>query len=494
MEKQSLSPELLDRLSELLVSKMGLHVPKNNWGNWENKIHPMAQEFGFSNVKECVSWLTTSTLGQEELNVLAKHLTIGETYFFRDSNAYKALEEVILPSIIEQRAQSRFIRIWCAACCTGEEPYSIAMLLHRLIPNLPEWNISILGTDINIEFLKKCEKGVYKEWSFRSTPETVRRRYFVRQRDGSEKIIPEIRSMVKFMYLNLVEDKYPMLLNGTQAMDLILCNNILIYFSPDKIRQVVQDLTNSLVSGGWFLSSAVEVPYINEDRLIANKHVDTTIFQKKSEDAASLAALKTTPIEQVFFEVPEAPAPAPVQVKAPQPTREPEKPKSHYLDLYNEGRYAEVADKLESALTARKSKLPFAARDIGDIVLLARACANLGLMDKALFWTQQGLLAEKLNPDLHLLQGVVYQEMDRINDAVGSLQKALFLQPDMIIGYYVLGNLMMKKGCVKEGERNFRNALQLIRKVDPSLILPGSDGMTAGRLSEIISSTHQDDK
>jgi len=101
--------------------------------------------------------------------VLASHLTIGETYFFRDSGTFQALEEHILPELIRQRrGKNQQFRIWSAACATGEEPYSVAILLQKLIVNLDGWNISILATDINPQAIKKARLGIYNNWSFRS--------------------------------------------------------------------------------------------------------------------------------------------------------------------------------------------------------------------------------------------------------------------------------------------------------------------------------------
>lgn len=487
MEKLKLSPDLFARFSEMIEKKIGLNLPKDNAANWELKILPIADAFGFSNLTECVAWLTSTPLGREELNVLAKYLTIGETYFFRDANAFKALAEIILPELIRKRSQSRFLRIWSAACCTGEEPYSLAILLHQLIPDISEWNIHILGTDLNVEFLQKCEKGIYKEWSFRATPPNIRAKYFIKEKDGGEKVISSIRRMVKFEYLNLVEDKYPSLINGTNAMDIILCNNVLIYFSLEKINQVIDQLVKSLVPDGWLLSSAVEVPYIKEKTLVQHKFFDTTFFTRTEEPEV----LTPSPISTFLKEIVKDDAPIRLlstpKVMPELQQNDAEVDYKYFFDLYAAGNYREIIEHLEKKLNTSHSLFWQANKYSKIMLLLAKSHANTGQLDKALKWGEQAIAVEKLDAEGHLFIGIILQELERTDESIQALHKCLFLDPTLIIAYYVLGSLLIKKGRRQEAERNFRNALKLLSKEDPNQKLQGGDGMTAGRLCEIIS-------
>lgn len=490
MEKLNISPELFARFSEKLDKEIGLQLPKTCTPNWEEKIQALTDAFGFKTAVDCLSWLTRASLGQREHDILAKYLTVGETYFFRDSNAFKALAEEILPLLIKQRLESKSIRIWCAACCTGEEPYSIAILLHQLIPDIEQWNIHLVGTDLNVEFLKKCELGIYKEWSFRSTPPDIRKTYFVKGKDG-EQLRPDIRKLVKFMYLNLVEDKYPLLINGTQAMDVIFCNNILIYFTPEKIRQVVVQLSKALVDGGWLITSAVEVPYIHEKQLMLRKINEGTFFQK----TAASELLEEKPIPRKKRDVHE-PKVFPKEIKyeekktlstQTQPLKADIQKMS--ADLYEQGQYVELIELLEKSFETRSNRMT----DFGtqEILLLAKSYANVGKLENALKWIQSVLKIEKLNPDAYLFLGILYQEMELIEEAIQALNKALFLDSRLVLGYYILGSLFLKQKKINEADRNFKNALKLLFKEDSLNIVRGSDGMTAGRLRELLSNSQE---
>jgi chemotaxis protein methyltransferase CheR len=184
---------------------------------------------------------------------------VGETYFFRDKQSFDAIEQHVLPALLRARETGeRRLRIWSAGCCTGEEPYSIAMLLDRLLPSAETWHITLLATDINPAFLRKAAEGEYGEWSFRSTPDWIRDRYFHPRRGGRFKLDDQIRKRVTFSYLNLADDAYPSLTSNTNAMDIIFCRNVLMYFDAKHARTVVENLRRALVDGGWLIVSPAE--------------------------------------------------------------------------------------------------------------------------------------------------------------------------------------------------------------------------------------------
>ncbi|MCI0527981.1 MAG: hypothetical protein L0Y56_11145 [Nitrospira sp.] len=216
------SEDLLSQLSEFVAAQIGLYFPRKRWHDLERGIRSAAREFSFKDIESCIQWLVSSSLTKGQIEILASHLTVGEIYFFREEKSFAVLEKQVLPAWIRSRqGTERRLRIWSAGCCTGEEPYSIAILLNKVISDWKDWNITILATDINPRFLQKALDGVYSEWSFRGTPAWVKERYFKRTRDGRFEILPPIKKMVTFSQLNLAEDVYPSLLNGTNALDMI---------------------------------------------------------------------------------------------------------------------------------------------------------------------------------------------------------------------------------------------------------------------------------
>jgi chemotaxis protein methyltransferase CheR len=149
-----------------------------------------AAEFGFTDSSRCADWLLSRPVTRQQLNLLASHLTIGETYFLRERKFFGVLADRILPDLLHRRRGHRqYLRLWSAACCTGEESYSLAILVDQLLGQAPDWQVTILGTDINERFLQKATQGVYGEWSFRDAPAGFKERYFTRTADGASRSI-----------------------------------------------------------------------------------------------------------------------------------------------------------------------------------------------------------------------------------------------------------------------------------------------------------------
>ncbi len=248
------------QLSEMIAERMGLHFPPERWADLERGLAGAAKEFDLADVAACVEWLLSAALTKAQLEVLASYLTVGETYFFREKKTFDVFAESILPELIHaRRAGERRLRIWSAACCTGEEPYSLAILLSQVIPDLADWHVTILATDINERFLKKAAAGVYGEWSFRESPAWFKDRYFRRTADGHYAILPEIKKRVTFAHLNLAEDVFPSLETDTNAMDLIFCRNVLMYFTLPQARKVVEkSAPRAGADEGWLVVSPCE--------------------------------------------------------------------------------------------------------------------------------------------------------------------------------------------------------------------------------------------
>jgi chemotaxis protein methyltransferase CheR len=192
------------------------------------------------------------------VEMLAARLTIGETHFFRIGPQIDALRTVVLPEIVKRRTAARQVNAWSAGCSTGEEPYTLAMLLREQLPPTAGWDIRLLATDINDRALETVRRATYGEWSFRGTPDPIRRRYFTP--DGSHwRLVEPIRRMVRFGIMNLLADPIPSLGKGaapgqpTRELDLILCRNVTIYFGAEAVRQVYRRFADALVDDGWLI-------------------------------------------------------------------------------------------------------------------------------------------------------------------------------------------------------------------------------------------------
>src|SRR5271168_3123718 len=276
---REIEPRLLLQLNDHLAGHIGLSFPPDRLSEFTRKIKAAAKEFGMEPA-DCVNWLLSSPLTKEQIHTLSYHLTIGETYFFRDPRAFEILEDEVLTKLIRLRRDTgKYLRLWSAGCCTGEEPYSIAMLLARMLDDLQSWRISILGTDINSNFLKKAQRGIYEPWSFRVVSPEIKVRYF-RHIKGKYELNPAIKKMVHFERMNLADGRPPegLLLS---SMDIIFCRNVLMYFPKDQAVRVFGRLHNALADGGVMVSTPFELSYVPEHLFERLPHKGAVLLKKR---------------------------------------------------------------------------------------------------------------------------------------------------------------------------------------------------------------------
>ncbi len=462
----TLSSSLLLRLSELVAEQTSLNFPQERWGDLERGIAAAAPDFNFSDRESCALWLLSAPLTRHMKEILATHLSVGETYFFREKQNLGILEEQILPSLLQARRQNgqRRLRIWSAGCCTGEEAYTLAILLDRLIPDLKEWNITILATDFNPKFLRKAAQGIYSDWSFRDTPDWLRERYFTKGKDGRFEILPRIRKMVTFSYLNFAGDVYPSLSNNTGAMDVIFCRNVLMYFSAQRAKQVVGNFHRALVDGGWMIVSSTEASHRLLSLFVPVEFPGTVLYRKMLNTESQIPKPKSDisehPFLQSFRETETAPASQPIVQIEPV--------------------YAPQVDSTPSSQTQES--------EIETPLIMARNCANQGLLSEAVEWCEKAIIADKMDPSHHYLLATILQEQGQHDIAIQSLLRTLYLDPDFVLAHFSLGNLHQSQGRYREAQRYFGNVLVLLRHYPPDETLAEADGLTAGRLAEIITS------
>ncbi|MGB8991231.1 MAG: CheR family methyltransferase [Desulfobaccales bacterium] len=479
-----ISDELLVRFSDFLAAGIGLRFPPNRRQDLARGMKAAARDLGCDRPEQCIRQLMLAPLAREQIEILASHLTVRETYFFREKKSLAVLENHILPELIRDRRQQGQLRlrIWCAGCASGEEAYTLAILLNRLIADLENWQIHILATDINPLALQKAARGLYGKWSFRDTPSEIIERYFVR-RDGRWEILPHLKGMVTCAYHNLVADPYPALANQTNAMDLILCRNVLMYFAAAQARKVLQNLGKSLVEGGWLIVSLTETSMVRFSPLVTVNFPGVTVYRKDSgakqiEPGAAcptfLPAVNLGGQKKARLDFPRA------QDRLPaRPTRPPEVMPAPFPEPLLPGPTEGTAAMGEGALPER----------VEDLVRRARSCADLGDLAAALAWCEQAVAADRLNPAWHYLRATILQEQDALAEAALSLRKAIYLDQDFIMAHFTLGNVTLRQGNPRGARKHFNNVLALLDGHPPDQPLPEAEGIIAGRLREIVLST-----
>lgn len=493
MAADALPAPVWNRLGTLIATRIGLHFPPERQADLERALERAAGDFGRDGAIDCAEWLVRADLSGEDLRKLAAHITIGETYFFRERPSFNALASEVLPPLIHRRRDAgRRVRIWSAACSTGEEAYSLAILMQQLVPDWRDWNISILATDINPNSLRRAASGLYGEWSFRDSAPDFRARWFETAGPKQWRVRGELREMVRFTELNLAEDGFPSLATDTNAIDLILCRNLLMYFTPAQARGLIGRLHRSLVDDGWLIVSPSECSQALFTGFVPVNFPGSILYRKRSpHDPPAPAPLP--PPREPFIDL------AALQALAPLPPAdvlriltEPATPETARRDI--------VAEALEDARSAHESgdytvaagvlvaalESPDAANDPRLLSALAHARANLGQLSEALQIAGRWIAADKLDAAAHHLQAMVLQELGQRAEARSALQRAIYLQPELVIAHFALGNLARAEARPDEAQRHFNNAGRLLRGHDAAELVPESEGMNVGRLREII--------
>lgn len=252
-----MSEEEFRLIRDYIYNHCGLSFDASSKFLLEKRLSNRLRFHQLKNFKDYFRFLRYDPKASEELSAAIDILTTNETYFFRETCQLKAFSEEILPEIKSRKGdngKARNLSIWSAGCSTGEEPYTIAMLILET-GRFKGWNIEIFGNDISQRVLQAARKGVYGQSSFRCADRMLVDKYFEPTPDGKHKVNDEIKNMVRFGYLNLIDRNKMSLLRD---MDVIFCRNVLIYFDAESKKKVIQNFYDKLEEGGYLLLGHAE--------------------------------------------------------------------------------------------------------------------------------------------------------------------------------------------------------------------------------------------
>lgn len=406
-------------------------------------------------------------LRQEDLQTptwqgVIRALAIGETYFFRDEGHFQVLRTRILPPLIASRRHqgNLTLNLWSAGCASGEEPYSLAILLHQLLPDLERWTINLVATDINIQNLDAARRAVYRPWSFRQ-PDQDLSPYFEPVDEGM-RLRPFIKKMVNFQQTNV--------LNGAplNGIDIIFCRNMLLYFAPEHIVTAEAVLRDALTPGGWLFLGHSESLKRGQTEWLTHLFPGAPIYQKPLTNNVQRAGTARQSLPNPSVEI----------VKIPK-LPEPEADYDHALRAYRNQDYVEARHLLTRLVTARPD-------DAQAWLLLACLAADRQDLADAHRSLDRALQADALLADAHYLRALLYREEDQPDATFQALRAALYCQRNHPLAGYLLSTIYAQSGefyrAVKLWE-TVRGAIAGLAADEP--VSDFSD-MTAGQLDSLI--------
>lgn len=279
-----MAPDEFQYFATLLEKHAGIVLEAGKEYLVEARLGPQARDSGFASVGALLQDLRQNPMGRAHWLAI-EALTTNETSFFRDEHPFNALRDVILPELIARRATTRTLNIWCAAASTGQEPYSLAMLLRDSFPQLLGWTLSFIATDLSEATLARAREGRFNTTEIgRGLPAVFRQRYFIPDGEGL-RVRDEIRRMVAFRAMNLV-GPWP----NMPELDLVLLRNVLIYFNVETKRNILQKVHRYLRSDGCLLLGAAESTlHIEESYEVV--HLERTAYYRARRPAANTVSL-----------------------------------------------------------------------------------------------------------------------------------------------------------------------------------------------------------
>ncbi|HEX7478650.1 MAG TPA: CheR family methyltransferase [Polyangiales bacterium] len=452
--------------------------------------------------------LVSSPKGSDELRALAEQLTVNETFFFRNADNFRAFTEVVLPERIRAKTQQKRLRILSAGCASGEEPYSLAILVREALPDLASWDVKILGIDVSPAILAKATQARYSAWSLRATSDDTKRRYF--RADGRDFVLaPEIQKMVTFEERNLV-DEDPLFWQSL-ACDVVFCRNVLMYFTPDKARDVVRRIGQALLpSGFFFLGHAETLRGLTQEFHLCHTH-DTFYYRLRdaSETVGATAIWVGSSRDQVNDSLPAVVESTASWVEVIQRASEriatladgrrsldQDTPGITLVGVtastagartWDLGLVLEAVrqERFAEALELISSLPPDSHEDPDALLLRAVLLTNNGRLEESEEVCRRLLALDELNAGAHYLMSLCREHASDATGAIEHDQTASYLDAGFAMPHLHLGIMAKRSGDAATAQRELGQALILLAREDASRLLLFGGGFSRDTLLQL---------
>ena len=508
---------------ELLTEASGLHFEECRSQSLHLALWQRLQHRGHDSYREYYNLLKFHPEGRVEIRELLDLITIGETYFFRNKAQFDVLMRFVLPEIMQRKVHSgdRCIRAWSAGCSGGDEAYSIAIAMMEVVPSYEQWDISILGTDINRNGLGCAKEAIYGEKHIGHLPKEYLSKYF--KAGGPTYLLnAKVRQLAQFEYHNLAKD--PFIHEGMQNADIIFCRNVIIYFDSQTTERVIDNFHNCLAQDGYlFLGHTetlwqitqkferVEFPQtfiykkrlspIQEDMIkpfialpeiaigdltlspapigpfevgVKNRHSGPTLSPQPeigpksdpaplSREVEGLISVKETVTEKGFspqelrFGLQDTPEPIEAFGEPPDIKEKVESP-------YKEATFHSEEIKNQTAPSSPNHMIPQDKNPLHTHLTKATILANEAKYKEATDILAKMIEVDNLSVEAYYLLGVLSYKSSNLGEAETQFRKVIYVDPDSVLAYFNLGNMYLYQKKFREAAREFRNAIRLLEK------------------------------
>jgi chemotaxis protein methyltransferase CheR len=484
-----LRPGDLERFRELVGRRLGLRFDDERLGQLADVLRSRLVERS-QPAEAYLGELGSAGSARDEVRALARDLTVGETYFFRNIEQFRALVDVVVPELVRARSDSRRLRILSAGCASGEEPYTLAILLSERMSD-PSWSVFIRGVDIDPAALARAREGRYSAWALRETPAESQRRWF--QPRGRDHVLADApRHLVSFEERNLAEedaDLWP-----PSFYDVVFCRNVLMYFTPERALALVGRIAASLRPQGYlFLGHAETLRGLSHEFNLLHTHA--TFYYRRRQTpppparpdvarAPGRPEPSSIPLDGTgtWIEVIQRAADrihALANAHVPAPGAAPRARRwdlGSALELLKAERFAEALDRVQGLP-------PEAATDPEVLLLRATLLTHNGKLDEAEQACDELIRIDEMNAGAHYLLALCREGR---GDAAGALhhdQLAAYLDPEFAMPRLHMGLVARREGDREGACRQLSEALELLRREEASRLLLFGGGFSREALA-----------
>jgi chemotaxis protein methyltransferase CheR len=479
----------VEALRVFAVREFGLRFGEEKQAFLEETLGRLMAEARVSSITEYLGMLSS---GDDHRRRLAAALTVPETYFFRGTDQLRAFREGVMPERIRLRQSLRELRVLSAGCASGEEPYTLAMILSEAAPERLTWKATVLGVDLNPHLVAHASRARYGLWSLRDTSADARARYFVP--DGKEFIVQEqYRRMTSFRAANLSQPPADLFLPG--SFDVIFCRNVIMYFTVEVQKRVVEQFARALAPGGYlFLGHAETLRGLSSE--FALHHTHESFYYQKRDGAGSLPPA-WEPVEPRLELPPLPPAPADEawvhsiressermaslakELSAPAPASAAStKGLSAAVEFLKQERYREALDLMGPVVAAAPGDLD---AKLLHAVLLCH-CGRGGECEEA---CREILSVDDLNAEAHHLIAICREQAGDLDRAIEQNEVAQYLDAGFAMPHVHVGRLARRKGDLSLARRQLEQAVELLGREESSRILLFGGGFSREALQQV---------
>ncbi|HET7310309.1 MAG TPA: CheR family methyltransferase [Mycobacteriales bacterium] len=456
MKRAPLSDQEFTTLADLLYRAAGLAFDDSRRESLAYSVHERMRAAGCADVASYLA-LVAASAGADERQALLDEVTIPETHFFRNPPQIRALRKYVLPELLKQAGASKRLRIWSAGCSTGEEPYTIAMLLRELLPSSSGWDIKVIATDVSTRALAAARRGRYSDRAFVMTDPVDLQRFFVLDTEaGCYEVRQELKDLVEFRHHNLVTEAPPV---GAGELDLLLCRNVTIYFDRETTRSLMQRFHTSLRDGGYLFLGHAETLWQISDAFTLVPLGDAFVYRRPGAGGERRTVLPDRRTEN-----------------EPRPTKA--------------DRRRTVDDRRRSAAPRPRLVLPPAppaapAPPTVDPLVAVRAAAEAGRYAEAADLAGEVTTADPLRQEAHYLHGLALTNMGRDADALVVLRKAVYLAPADGFAHFLLAGALERLDEPTAAARSYRAAASTLGARPLDAVAPELGGRSVAELAAV---------